>query len=45
VAGDDVPEVKWVKFTDIDNYDLRDVTLRVIRMAEELRRAKIAADG
>ena len=40
VAGDDVPAVKWVKFENLDAYGLRDVTLRVIHMAEELRRAK-----
>lgn len=40
VAGDDAPAVKWVKFENLDAYGLRDITLRVIHMAEELRRAK-----
>ena len=38
VAGSDVPAVKWVKFTDIDNYGIRDITVRVIRQAAAMRR-------
>ncbi len=39
-AGDDVPEVMWVKLDQIDDYDMRSSTVRVIRQAHQLRRAK-----
>ncbi len=38
VAGDDVPELEWVKLEDVGAYGLRDSTLRIIRMAEQMRR-------
>ena len=38
VAASDVPAVKWVKFADIDNHGIRDITVRVIRQAAEMRR-------
>lgn len=37
VAGDDVPELKWVRIDDIDAFDLRAATARVIRKAEGMR--------
>jgi ADP-ribose pyrophosphatase YjhB (NUDIX family) len=40
IAGDDVPAVKWVGISEIESYDLRDSTIRVIRMAEEKRNAR-----
>ena len=40
VAADDVPAVKWVDIPDIATRGLRDSTLRVIRMAEELRHSR-----
>lgn len=43
-AGDDVPAVKWVKFAHIDQYDLREATVRVIRQAHEMRRRKRTGD-
>ncbi len=45
IAGDDVPAVKWVKLADIDGCGLREATARVIRMADEKRRAKAAGDA
>jgi ADP-ribose pyrophosphatase YjhB (NUDIX family) len=37
VANDDVAEVEWVLLEDLARYDLRDVTLDVIRQATEMR--------
>lgn len=38
VARSDVAAVKWVKVADIDDFDLRDVTARVIRQGADIRR-------
>ena len=39
VAGDDVVDVKWVPLEMLESYDLRQLTLDVIRLAAERRRA------
>lgn len=38
VPGDDVPEVCWANIADLETYDLRDVTLKIIRLGAEKRR-------
>lgn len=45
VAGDDVAAVKWVKLADLDDFELRRATARVIRQADQMRREKAAAGG
>ena len=39
VAGDDVVDVKWGPLEMLESYDLRQLTLDVIRLAAERRRA------
>jgi hypothetical protein len=37
VAGDDAAAVRWVPLAEIDNYNLWDETLRVIRLSATQR--------
>lgn len=44
IAGDDCPAVCWADLDDLDDYDLRPLTVEIIRQAARKRRA-LAGDG